>query len=279
MTTTHRTAALLATASLALGSAGCSKAQDIALTEADAAATTEAGKLLLVVAQTLGILPDYDCGKAERLQFAGLRPKVGERVGSCGTVGDLPATAEADRLGVQFVDTGCKAVGLDWKGSADLSFSGGDDRCAGQLDLTKAIVNNVPLTVKAGLTKCADLKTYSVKASGTVPYSYKEKPHTVGVAFDGEVTDRPGIAVVGVDQYVINGPASLTIDGATHKLTFQQVYWSPVEKVPAKGTIVLEKADGRKLTFTWDTFSVKGRVAVDDDDPLELNDLIPEKLK
>jgi hypothetical protein len=235
--------------------------QDEAQNQIDELDATKDGHVIVSALQSIGLLPKYDCGQPEKEQLLSIIPAFEQKLGHCASVTRGPGGDTFDEVDVQFPADGCKVGSATWTGSLAVTYSGGDDHTEVALDLHQLSIDGHPVDGRIGQSTCGDLSTYEVDLHTKIPTKDPSQP--VEIVFDGNVTDRPGLPVVGTDFYVIDGKAGVTEQGKDSSLVFSQLFWEPGANLPHSGSLTLNKPNGHTLEFTFDEDDHKASVSVD----------------
>lgn len=236
---------------LSLSLFGCGvEVQDAFDAHQDAIHATKAGAAILAAGRLVGLIPSYTCGKPEKVEASELVPALQGNFGRCAQVSRGAATDTTDDIDVRFLGDGCDVVGARWTGQISATVSGGTDRSQLALDFRGMAIDGHPVDGRVTRTTCGDLDTFALAVTARIPATKKTQELDVG--YHGSVVDRPGLAFVGADFLILNGPADITYGGRTLHVTFRDLWWEAGLDLPHKGELEIRRDDGHRVDVRFD---------------------------
>ena len=242
--------------------AGCgAEVQDAWDAHEDALHATQAGKAIIDTAQFLGLVPSYTCGEPAKSELSDAIPVMQANLGPCAQAAPGPSTDTTDSELLSFPAPGCDVFGATWTGQITATASGGDSRDALAFDFTGMRINGAPVDAKIGRVDCGDLTTWDLAVTTRVPATSKTQELDLG--YHGTVVDRPGLAFIGTDYFILEGPADITYGGKTLHVTFKQLWWEAGLDLPHKGELDYTNAHGHEVAIKFDPDASEMQVSID----------------
>ncbi len=212
--------------------------------------------------ELLGIWPRYECGTENRLfgtQAAdGLRAQL-----SCAQVTNGRFDDVSDAVSATFPEEGCAVGEKRLGGSADLVYSGGEDRFAARLMLDALLIDGTPVPATVGYAKCSDQATYWAQAIGSVA---PDAPF----AIDASATTRDGLPLIGSTDIILNGTGQVTTAPGVDRVSFFDLAYTWKEYLPHDGGLLVETSSGHTVRVHFENQFWRlgrARVQIDDEAP------------